>query len=150
MNKNRIASLIFLCTGIYGFIFSRRLSMGDKGELGAGMFPFCISILLIVSGALWFINGKKRSGDEESIKKGGFIKDSWVPIKIIIVTTAFVLALNTLGYVLASSLFLFFLFFWIGRYKIWVAVGLAALLGIASWSFFVKVLAIQLPPGFWA
>jgi hypothetical protein len=70
-------------------------------------------------------------------------------LQIVVLTSAFILLLSPLGYLMASILYLFLLFLWVSRYKLWAAAGLAVVLGGGSWYFFGKVLAVQLPKGFW-
>jgi len=48
---------------------------------------------------------------------------------------------------IASSLYMFILLLWVSRYKLWVAMGLAIVLGFGTWYFFGKILVIQLPRG---
>jgi putative tricarboxylic transport membrane protein len=147
VNGNRVAGLIFFCAGLYGVVFSFPLLMGSSSQSGAGVFPFSVSLLLVLSGVLWFILGNRRKEERAGIEIQKIISDLATPFKIVVVTLAFVLILSTLGYLIASPLFLLFLFLWVGRFRPWVAVGLAILVGIGSWLFFVKVLAVDLPKG---
>ncbi len=68
-------------------------------------------------------------------------------MKIVLITAAFIPALNRLGYLLTASLYMFFLFMWVSRYKLRVAIGLAVSLGVGSWLFFARFLAVNLPAG---
>jgi hypothetical protein len=98
---------------------------------------------------LWSVQGNRKREEKAGIEIQKIISDLATPFKIVVVTLAFVLTVSQLGYLIASSLFLLLLFFWVGRYRLWVATGLAILVGVGSWSFFVKVLAIDLPRGIW-
>jgi hypothetical protein len=149
VNGNRVAGLIFFCAGLYGVAFSFHLLMGSSSQSGAGVFPFSVSILLVLSGVLWSVQGNRKREEKAGIEIQKIISDLATPFKIVVVTLAFVLTVSQLGYLIASSLFLLLLFFWVGRYRLWVATGLAILVGVGSWSFFVKVLAIDLPRGIW-
>ena len=151
MTKDRAASFLFLCAGIYGFYFSVQLPMGRWNEPGPGVFPFTLSLLLLVSGAAWFIRGKRRSKEEgggEKADRYAFIKNLATPLKIVGLTAVFILAFNRAGYLAASSLYIFILLFWVSRYRVIVSFLLALSIGIGSWYFFQKVLAVQLPKGF--
>jgi len=150
MNKDCGASLIFLVAGIYGFIFSVGLPLGRWREPGPGVFPLSLSILLCLSGILWFIYGKKKGKEGKKEKRIDWRRLAVrlvTPIKILGITLAFILSLEKLGYLLGSFLYLFVLFLVVSRYKLWIAVGLALIAGIGSWYFFQKMLAIQLPRG---
>lgn len=150
MSKERISSLIFLFVGIYGLIFGIQLPLGSWREPGPGVLPLSLSILLCVSGVLWFIFGKKKGKEEEKqiIVWGEMGRKLVPPLKILGVTIVFILLLERAGYLLASSLLMFILFIWISRYRLWVALGLALVIGVGTWYFFVKILAVQLPQGF--
>jgi hypothetical protein len=145
MDKERAGSLIFLLAGIYGLIFSTGLPMGRWNEPGPGVFPLALSILLCLSGVLWFIHGK---GKEKAILDwGGLARKLATPVKIIGCTAGFILILGRLGYVVTASIYLFVLFLWVSRYRLWVAMGLAIAIGVGSWYFFEKLLSVQLPKG---
>jgi hypothetical protein len=148
MKSNRVASLIFFCAGLYGTIFSFPLLTGSSSQSGAGTYPFGVSILLLISGIFWFV----RVDKEEETPRVDFktmMKDLTIPFRIVVVTLAFVLTVNKLGFLIASPIFLFILLSWVGRYKLWIAACTAVIIGIGSWLFFVKVLAIDLPKGIW-
>ncbi|MBA4422087.1 MAG: hypothetical protein C0390_03160 [Syntrophus sp. (in: bacteria)] len=150
MTKDRAASLLFLCAGIYGFYFSVQLPMGRWNEPGPGVFPFALSLLLLVSGAAWFIRGKRRvkeEGEGENADRYAFIKNLATPLKIVGLTALLILAFNSVGYLAAASLYIFVLLFWVSRYRVVVSILLALSIGIGSWYFFEKVLAVQLPRG---
>jgi len=144
MNKERAASLIFLSAGIYGLVFSLQLPLGYLREPGPGMLPLCLSILLCLSGVLWFIYGKRKEGKTDWY---GMVKKLITPLKIVGVTGGFILVMGSLGYLLASSLYIFLLFFWISRYRLWMSIGLSVAMGVGSWYFFGKMLSVQLPKG---
>ena len=123
MNKERAAGLIFLLTGTYGFILSVQLPWGTWAEPGPAIFPLGISILLILAGVLTFIFGKPKG--RVGIDWPGMVRQLLTPGKIVGLTTAFILVLDRLGYLLASSLFIFLLTFLVSRYRVWIAMGLA-------------------------
>jgi putative tricarboxylic transport membrane protein len=145
MNKERAASLIFLFAGIYGIVFSLQLPLGHLREPGPGMLPLCLSILLFLSGVLGFINGRRKRA--ERIDWHGMAKKVITPLKIVGITGGFVLAMESLGYLITSSLYIFLLFFWISRYRLWVSIGLSLFIGAGSWYFFGKILSVPLPRG---
>jgi hypothetical protein len=57
--------------------------------------------------------------------------------------------LTALGYLVTSILYLFALFFWVSRYRVWFAAGMAVACGAGSWLFFEILLKTPLPKGFW-
>ncbi len=151
MTKDRTASLLFLCSGIYGFYHSVQLPMGRWNEPGPGVFPFGLSVLLLISAAAWFIRGKRGKAETRGGEKAGafvLVRNLATPLKIVCLTALFILAFNRTGYLIASSLYLFILLLWVSRYRIVVSAALAVGIGVGSWYFFAKILAVQLPQGF--
>jgi putative tricarboxylic transport membrane protein len=148
VSKERGGSYIFLIAGIYGLIYSLKLPFGRWNEPGAGVFPLALSILLLASGLFWFFQGKKREGKKETGVYKAFSRKYSVPLQIIVLTAGFILALAPLGYLLTSTVYIFILFLWVSRYRVWTAAGLAIVIGAGSWLFFEKLLATSLPTGF--
>jgi hypothetical protein len=148
MTKERGGSLIFLAAGVYGFVFSVQLPLGRWNQPGAAVFPLSLSILLCIFGISWFIRGKGGRGKQETISLKGFVRKFMTPIQIVGLTAAFILTFELLGYLLASTIYLFVLFLWVSRYRLWTALVLAIVFGAGSWLFFEKLLATPLPKGF--
>jgi putative tricarboxylic transport membrane protein len=151
MINDRVASLLFLCSGIYGFIFSVQLPMGRWNEPGPGVFPVTLSALLLLSGVAWFIRGKggaTERAEGEKTDRFALIKNLATPLKIVGLTALLILVFNPVGYLIASTLYLFILLLWVSRYRVIVSAALAVAIGVGSWYFFAKILAVQLPQGF--
>lgn len=145
MSKERTASLIFLFSGIYGLVFGMQLPLGSLREPGPGMLPLSISSLLLLSGILWFLHGKRTK--EGKTAWYGTLKEFSIPLKIAGVTAAFILMLEHVGYLFTALIYLFILFSWISRYRFWIALGLSLLIGFGSWYFFGRILSVRLPKG---
>ena len=148
MTKERGGSLIFLAAGIYGLVFSIGLPFGRWNEPGPGVFPLALSILLCISGIVWFIRGKKKGETKKSAGLEEFPRRYVTAAQIVGLTGMFILVLEPLGYLLTSILYLFLLFLWVCRYKLWVAAVFAVTFGAGSWIFFEKLLTTPLPKGF--
>jgi len=150
MNKERVGSLIFVLTGIYGFIFSMQIPMGKWNKPGPGVFPLCVSILLLISGMAGFIHRKVKGEEKRRMDWPDGIRKSTPLLKIVGLTAVFILALDRLGFLVATTLYLFLLLLGVSRYKLWTATGLAVVLGFGCWYFFVEILAVDLPKiGIW-
>lgn len=153
MTKERGGGLIFLVVGIYGLIFSVGLPLGHWNEPGAGVFPLGLSILLCLSGVLWLIRGGRKtaaSAPAGAVPAGGGIRRYATALRIVGLTAAFILALEPLGYLITSILYLLVLFAWVSRYRLWAALLMAVIFGVGSWLFFQKLLTMPLPPGLWS
>jgi putative tricarboxylic transport membrane protein len=150
MKKERAASFIFFFVGLYGLIYSVKFPMGKLKAPGPGVFPLGLSILLCISGILWFIRGKREAGERiDKIDWATIRQNLATPAKIVGLTAAFILSMDHIGFLLASTLYIFFLFLWISRYKLWISTGLAIVIGVSSWYLFEKFLAVQFPSGIW-
>jgi putative tricarboxylic transport membrane protein len=147
MTKERGGSLIFLAAGIYGLVFSIGLPFGRWNEPGPGVFPLALSILLCISGIVWFIRGKAKGETRKSAGLKGFAHKYVTAVQIVGLTGVFILLLDPLGYLLTSILYLFVLFLWVSRYRLWVAAAFAITFGAGSWLFFEKLLTTPLPQG---
>ncbi len=99
---------------------------------------------------MWYIFGGKGGEGKKKKQKIGWVEWSRnfvTPLKIVGATTAFIFLMEPMGYLLASSLYVFILFAWISRYRFGLAIGLALIIGAGTWYFFGKILAVPLPRG---
>ncbi len=71
------------------------------------------------------------------------------PLAIILLTLAFIVLMDRLGYIATSFLYLFSLFLFVCRFKILFSAGLSGILAVGSWYLFGKTLGIHLPLGPW-
>ena len=147
MTKERGGALIFLAVGIYGVVFSSGLPLGQWNEPGPGVFPLIVSILLCASGVSWWVRGKAKAERRETPGCREFISKYANPLRIAALTAAFIAALQLLGYLLTSTIYLFVLFWWVSGYRLAKAALLAVIFGPASWFFFGKLLSTPLPAG---
>ena len=147
MTKERGGGLIFLAAGIYGLVFSIGLPFGRWNEPGPAVFPVILSALLCISGAVWFVRGKATGEGIASSPGNSLLHKYGTAARIVGLTGLFIFFLEPLGYLLTSILYLFCLFLWVCRYKLWVAAVLAVTFGAGSWFFFGKLLTTPLPKG---
>lgn len=147
MTKERGGGLIFLAAGIYGLVFSIGLPFGRWNEPGPAVFPVILSVLLCISGAVWFVRGKARGAAEKPASLNEALRRYATAAQIVGLTAVFIFVLEPLGYLLTSILYLFCLFLWVCRYKLWLAAVFALAFGAGSWFFFEKLLTTPLPKG---
>ena len=143
MNKERIASLFFIFTGFFALFHSLKYPIGSLTLPGPGMFPLVLSVLMGLLGILIFISGRGR----ERIDWRTPIRQLGRPLEIFILTVGFILAFERLGFLITSFLYLFGLFIWVCRFRLWVAFLWAIVLMPASFIFFGKILGLLLPMG---
>ena len=147
MSKESGGGLIFLAAGIYGLIFSVPLPLGRWNQPGPGVFPLALSILLCVFGVFWLVLGRSRGPSRNRVGLRGVLRGYRTPVQIVGITAVYIVALEPLGYLLASTLYIFVLFAGVSRYRLWIAATLAVAFGAGSWLFFEKLLATPLPKG---
>jgi hypothetical protein len=143
MSKERLGALGFLLAGIIGLIQSAVLPWGSLARPGPGLFPLLLSVLLCILGALLLFSERRQ----EPLQWAAMVRRRARIWQIILLTGAFIVTLERLGYPLVSLFYLFALFSWTCRFRVGQAAGLAALLTVASWYAFVGLLGVQLPPG---
>jgi putative tricarboxylic transport membrane protein len=145
MNKDQAGGLFFLFVGIWVFSLSLKLPFGKFTEPGPAIFPFILSILLSITGILIFLSARGKS--KIDLRKSFTILAK--PLAIILLTLGFIIFMGRLGYLITSFLYLFSLFLFVCRFKLFFALGLSGILATGSWYFFGKILGIFLPIGPW-
>ena len=141
MNKEKFGSLFFISVGLYGILFAIGIPMGTWRNPGPGIFPLVLSLLLCLLGTIIFF---AESGAAK-VDWRQVAKRAKTPMQITLITVGFIYGLERIRYLLATSLYLFVLLFWVGRHRWWHALLLTVVIGFLSWWFFGKFLGIQLP-----
>ncbi|MFH1009210.1 MAG: tripartite tricarboxylate transporter TctB family protein [Candidatus Latescibacterota bacterium] len=147
MGRQQVAGFIFLFIGILGFADSFQLSWGSWAEPGPAPFPLAVSLLLIIAGIVKIVQDLKAGERGGRIEWRTMVRGFLTPLKILGTTLVFILVLERLGYLVATLLFMFVLFVWVCRYRVWIAMGLSVAIGAGSWFFFETILKVQLPEG---
>lgn len=145
MKRDQIGGLFFLFLGVSFFLLSIKLPTGKLTQPGPGIFPLILSLLLFTVGLLVFFSKEEKTTVEW--RKG--LVNVGKPLMIILLTLAYIVLLSRLGYVATSILYLFSLFLFVCRFKIFFSAALSVILAVGSWYFFGKTLGIPLPLGPW-
>jgi len=145
--------VIFACTLIvaavylYATTLIPSLEIGDP--LGPKAFPRLLGIGLIIAAGLLLVEMLKDRKSQPSTPKQTEPEDLrhlWVLGGVVVWTGLYYAALQTLGYIVDSAIYLLALMAWFNRGK-WVANGLTAVLySVLSYIMFVK-LDVNLPKG---
>lgn len=119
-----ISSLVWMSVGISFCIGSIAIGVGDLSEPGPGFFPFVMSACLISFALIHFISSSIK-GRQLSLAAGDRFWPGSDGIKRIVFINVFlfifVIALNYLGFVLTTLLFMFLLLRFIEPQK-WLTV----------------------------
>jgi hypothetical protein len=144
MHTDRVGFLGLVGVGIYGLICSLQMQIGSISEPSSGFFPFCLSCLLFFLASVGlFLTWNKRN-QEESLRK--FWGDVSGPLKIVCCTAIAVFVFESLGFVIAISLYLILLFL-VYKYKPLNCLIYGLVGALITWYFFVKILGVSLPKG---
>jgi len=145
--------VIFACTLIvaavylYATTLIPSLEIGDP--LGPKAFPRLLGIGLIIAAFLLLVEMLKDRKQPQAAPAETGPQDHrhlWVLAGVVVWTGLYYAALQTLGYVVDSAIYLFALMAWFNRGK-WIANGLTAVLySVLSYIMFVK-LDVNLPKG---
>ena len=145
MKKDQVGGLFFAFLGMSFFLLSFKLPAGKITQPGPGIFPLTLSVLLLVIGLVIFFSGKEKANLDWRKALPNLAK----PAAIILLTLAFIILMNRLGYLFASFLYLLGLLLVVCRFKLFFSAALSGILAAGSWYFFGKILGIQLPLGPW-
>jgi hypothetical protein len=150
MQKQKVASAFFLAVGIYGLVFSRAIPLGRWNEPGPGVFPLALSALLCLWGFLGLILVRKGVKQDTGVTWREILGAGGLPLRIAVLTAAFIPLMGVAGYLAASILYLFALLLWVSRYPWRTSLIYSVLLGAVSWYLFARFLGIELPKmGLW-
>lgn len=139
-----IVGWVFLALGVYAAVESPRLGLYVSGQgPGPGFFPFGVSLLLVAMSATWLIQivrGRVQPGPLFADRSGR------TRVQIVLVSLAlFIALLTTLGYMIATLLFMLAIFRLLGHLKWRTALLLAVCGGVVLEYGFVDLLAVPLP-----
>ena len=131
---------------------SFKLKIGTLHNPGAGFIPFLVGSLLIVLGLFMVLSPRLGPGAGSPKKEGGEtakgrLKNLLTPLYTLLVLFGYVLLLDFLGFIVSSSLFLFFLFKISDPKKWFLPVGLSVTTVLISYLLFSVWLQGQFPRG---
>lgn len=111
----------------------------------SSQFPrFLMALQLLFSIALlvraWRRRGAGARGTAGPVSLG-------VPLQVFVATAAYVIAIEQLGYFVASALFLFGAMYWFGRHRLIVMIGVTAGFLAVMYALFILFIGVRLPEG---
>ncbi len=145
LNKERIGALFFLVLSIaYGYYGSEiKLYPGDEYEaMTARSMPYLLSILGTGLSIVLLLAAKTP----DEIQSGG--RKDWKPVALLIVLTlAYGLSLDWLGFLLATILFLVGGFYTLGERRWKIILSVSIIFVSIFWYSLTQLLEIYLAPG---
>lgn len=139
---DRIASILFLATGVLFIVGSRQLGSSSYGSsVGPDIFPLLLGIILVLLSIRLFYETMVAKTQHSSKKKL-----LYKPFLIIFsATLVYILTLETIGYVITTFLFLFVSFQTMERSKVITSLIISACFSGFVYFMYVEVLKGTLP-----
>jgi putative tricarboxylic transport membrane protein len=147
MQAERLAAAVLLAFGLAGAVEAGRLTIGDPAHPGPGFFPFWLALLLCLVAVALLLRPASAKAPPTPATALPLARGKAVLALAASVVYAF--ALEPLGFLLTTFLFLVVLLRAVER-RPWISsVTLAAATAVASHVVFKVWLAVQLPAGPW-
>jgi putative tricarboxylic transport membrane protein len=139
---DRIASILFLATGVLFIVGSRQLASSSYGSsVGPDIFPLLLGIILVLLSIRLFYEtmvAKNQHSSKEKLLYKPFLI-------IFFATLLYILTLETIGYVITTFLFLFVCFQTMERNKVMTSLIISACFSGFVYFMYVEVLKGTLP-----
>ncbi|WP_079504901.1 tripartite tricarboxylate transporter TctB family protein [Mesobacillus jeotgali] len=139
---DRIASILFLATGVLFIVGSRQLATSSYGSsVGPDIFPLLLGIILVLLSIRLFYETMAAKAQHSSKEKL-----LYKPFLIIFFATlVYILTLETIGYVITTFLFLFVCFQTMERSKVITSLIISSCFSGLVYFMYVEVLKGTLP-----
>jgi putative tricarboxylic transport membrane protein len=149
MSKNFTSGLISIILGTIYFYTAMQFPEVQAGDnTGPKLFPLIVGAVAVIAGILLCISDR-RSGKAEAVA-WNFLSDRAVWIKIFVTMVlgiTYGLVLDTWGYLLATTAFMFFTTMMINRGRFVQNVLIAVLFPAVTYGAFAIALQLSLPRG---
>ena len=150
MSRDEIAGgIVIFIFGAITVLLSLRMPIGTFRMAGAGMFPLCLGILLMILSGIFILNIFSKS-KKIRVQMGASVESSSSPIQLVLFLATMVLItlfFNLLGYPLSAFLLMAFLLRILGVKKWVINLPLSFVTAAISYFLFVQWLKIPLPKG---
>ncbi len=148
MNAERIGSVFWFLFGAAAFIGARELGLGTAQEPGAGFLAGIAGAFVALMALIIFAQSLRADPDSRVRLADLWADVNWHRAVLIgVITLAFILVFERLGFFLSSLVLLIVVMRWVEGLP-WRTALLIPLVAVAStWLLFHKVLGIALPAG---
>ncbi len=135
----RLGALVPLALGVFGAVVSFGLGIGSLSDPGAGLWPFAISVAMVVASVIALLRAK-QDDDVEAFDRG------ILPV-VLSVTSLIVYAalLPMIGFEIPTVLLLVFWIKVLGKEGWRPAVTVAVVATVAVYALFVLLFAVPIP-----
>jgi putative tricarboxylic transport membrane protein len=137
-----LVGIVFLFIATVFTVGGIRLEIGTPTEPQPGFFPFLGGItLIILAGILLFQGWQGKSSGTQAFGK------LWGPLILTAGLVAYVAALETAGYIIATTILSAVVLQILGTKSFWVMSAISIILGVGSYFIFDGLLGVPLPVG---
>ena len=144
--RNIVTSLLFLAFGVFLFVQSMGIKHMMKNDVGSGFFPKVIGVAMIVVSIVRLIMALRET-EGEAKKSNNDMVGGWATIILIAV---YVLAFNTVGFLISTAVFLFLEMLVLTpaeKRKIPLLLVISIVAPIAIYALFTYAISSPLPKG---
>lgn len=146
MRRDPWAAGVLLCFGLAAIVEARRLAVGEAGQPGPGFFPFWLAVAFSIVTLALFVHSL-RSRPSMVPASGPSRRRALVLACLSLL--GYALALEPLGFLLASFLLMLVLFRSVEPLGWPAAVGGSLATSLLAYALFKVWLQVQLPAGPW-
>jgi lysylphosphatidylglycerol synthetase-like protein (DUF2156 family) len=133
------AALVALVVGVLGAIGSLALGLGRLTQPGPGLWPFAISVVIVVLSVVLLVTGRGLEDTER------FSKSSLLTAVALVTLVALAALLPVIGFEIPSLLLVFVWLRWLGRESWRSSIVISIVTVAAFYVLFVVLLQIPLP-----
>jgi putative tricarboxylic transport membrane protein len=147
MNAERVGSFLWLLFGLAVTFGSVQLGLGTLQAPGSGFLGFLAGVFVTLMALLVMVSTFVGQGNQGKLSALWKEVNWWRPAAVAILILFYVLALEKLGFLLTSLLFLLILFKWVEKFS-WPKAGFVTLSAVVlSYLLFHTFLKASLPQG---
>jgi putative tricarboxylic transport membrane protein len=136
---------------VFALASALRLEIGSVTRPGPGFFPLVLSVALVVAGVALLVvaarDRRREPGDPEDLAAERGPARRVALVATIVALAVYIAVFERVGFVIATTALLAFLFTVVARYRWPVAVGAGLLIALLARLVFDTWLQVRLPPG---
>jgi hypothetical protein len=147
INNDQLSSAVGILLGSLIVIHSLSYEIGSFDSPSTGFFPLLEGLAIVLLSLIGLIVGTLR-GRKRSMSEPLFKTKHWErPLIILLSLFTYAFVVSYVGFTMTTIIFLSFIFRYVERIRLAVAVPTAAVIALASYFTFAVFLHAQLPKG---
>ena len=147
MSAERLGGSLGLAFGLAVMCGSLRLELGTLQAPGSGFLGFLAGTLVVLMAVIVLIQTFPGKGSQVNVSALWKNTKWWRPVTVALLVLAYVLVLETLGFLLTSTVFMLVMFKWVERFSWPKAVLVTVTVVACSYLLFHTLLKASFPRG---